>query len=149
MRQLNLPSFDCKIKESEGKTWIFDPIRKKYLVLTPEEWVRQHLVNLLIQHLGYPASLIKLEGGLSYEKLDKRSDILVFDRDAKPFLLVECKAPEVPVSKKTVEQASRYNKILKAPYLAVSNGLKTFCFSVDFIKNETVQMTGFPEFSFP
>ncbi|MCR9063885.1 MAG: type I restriction enzyme HsdR N-terminal domain-containing protein [Cytophagales bacterium] len=139
MQELNLPSFDCKIKESDGKTWIFDPIRKKYIVLTPEEWVRQHVVNLLVEHFSYSKSLIKIEGGLKYEKLAKRTDIVVFDKEAKPYLLIECKAPEVNLSKKTISQAAIYNKTIKAPHLAISNGLKTFCFEIDFEKNSSTQ----------
>src|SRR5690606_22089516 len=100
MQELSLPSFECKIRDLEGKTAIFDVIRKKYLILTPEEWVRQHVVHLLITHMGYSASLMKLEGALTYESLDKRSDILVFDREAKPYLLIECKAPDVKLTQR-------------------------------------------------
>ncbi|MFL5728166.1 MAG: type I restriction enzyme HsdR N-terminal domain-containing protein, partial [Cytophagaceae bacterium] len=85
MQKLNLPQFDVKIQESNGKTEIFDALRKKYIVLTPEEWVRQHFVNLLIQHYNYPKSLISLESGLKYNELQKRSDIVVYDREGKPF----------------------------------------------------------------
>ncbi len=145
MTRLNLPSIDCKITEIEGKKKIFDFIRKKYIVLTPEEWVRQHLIHLLVNQLGFSKNLIKVESGLSYHALDKRSDIVVYDMQAKPYLLIECKAPEVKLDKKTMSQASIYNKTLKAPYLVVSNGLKTFCFEIDFEKNSSKQMTSLPK----
>lgn len=144
MQELRLPSFECKIRDLEGKTAIFDVIRKKYLILTPEEWVRQHVVHLLVSHLGYPASLIKLEGALTYETLEKRSDILVFDREAKPYLLVECKAPDVKLTQRTLEQASRYNKVIQAPYLVITNGMKTYCFGVDFFRGSSMQLEGLP-----
>lgn len=144
MQKLNLPPIACKITEIEGKTFVFDLLRKKNVRLTPEEWVRQHLVHLLIHQLSFSKNLIKLEGGLQYEGLDKRSDIVVFDRDAKPYFLIECKAPDVAITKKTLAQASRYNKTLKAPFMAVSNGLRTYCFEVNFETGEASQMQGFP-----
>lgn len=146
MQSLNLPSFDYKIKQIEDKSLIFDLIRRKYLVLTPEEWVRQHLINLLINVLDYPKTLISVEGGLKYDKLQKRSDILVFDRESKPFLLIECKAPEVKLSQSTVRQASIYNARIGAPHLAISNGLQTFCFDIDHQTQEFSQRTDFPTF---
>lgn len=142
MTKLSLPSIDCKITEIEGKYQIFDIIRKKYIVLTPEEWVRQHIVHLLIYQLGFSKSLIKVEGGLSYHGMAKRSDIVVFDQQAKPYFLIECKAPEVKLDKKTISQASIYNKSLKAPFLAISNGLKTFCFDMG---TKATQMQDFPQ----
>lgn len=144
MESLNLPSFDCKITESEGKKRIFDPIRKKYIVLTPEEWVRQHIIHLLVEVLGYPKSLIRIESGLSYHSVEKRSDIVVFDKKAEPYLLIECKATNVKLDKKVLSQASMYNKTLKAPFLAVSNGLRTFCFQMDFDNGASVQLKDFP-----
>lgn len=145
MKQLNLPPFDYKFKEIEEKTYIFDALRKKHLVLTPEEWVRQHFVHLLINHYEYPKSLIKLEGGLRYNRLQKRSDIVVFDRNGNPFLLVECKETEVKIDKKVVEQASRYNLVLRCPFLAVTNGLQTFCFQIDFENGSFQQMKDLPK----
>lgn len=145
MTPLSLPSFEHKITEIEGKSAIYDVVRKKYIVLTPEEWVRQHVIHLLINHLGYGKSLMKVESGLKYDKLDKRSDILVYDRQGKPFLLVECKAPEVKIDRKAITQATIYNKTLKSPYVAISNGINTFCFQVDWKTGETVQLKSLPE----
>ncbi|MFC3810649.1 type I restriction enzyme HsdR N-terminal domain-containing protein [Lacihabitans lacunae] len=135
-----------KFKEIEGKQHIYDTLRNKYILLTPEEWVRQNMLWSLINELKYPKSLIKLEGGLNYNKLQKRTDIVVFDRTGKPFLLVECKAQEVPIDQKVVEQASRYNLIHKAPYICVTNGVKTFCFHIDFENNKTTQLKQLPDF---
>jgi hypothetical protein len=145
MSPLNLPTYTYKTKEIEGKSYIFDPIRKKYLVLTPEEWVRQHFINLLITHYQYSKSLIRLEGGLNYHRLQKRSDIVVFDQDGKPFLLVECKAPEVPINRAVIEQASRYNLTLKCPFVAITNGINTFCFEIDFENGSFKQMKDLPK----
>ena len=133
MEKLSLPSFDFNIKESDGKTVIFDIIRKKYLVLTPEEWVRQHFVHYLINQLGYTKALISVEHGLKYNKLQKRTDIIVHDREAKPLVLVECKAPEHGLNQKVLEQAMMYNKTLKAEYIIVTNGLEHSCLKVDSI----------------
>jgi hypothetical protein len=143
---MNLPSFDYKIKEIEGQNYIFDIIRRKYLVLTPEEWVRQHFIHLLINQYNYPKSLFRVEGGLKYNQLQKRSDIIIYDKSGNPFLLVECKAAEVAINQSVVEQASRYNQTIRAKYLAVTNGIKTFCFEVDFEKNSFRQLIDLPIF---
>ena len=144
MTQLNLPPFNHRLKEAEGKLWIFDPLRKKFLVLTPEEWVRQHFVNYLIAHLNYPKSLIKVEGGLTYNQLAKRSDIVVFGREGKPWMLVECKSPDIKLGEQTVRQAAMYNSKLGAKYIAVSNGLSHL---VCHIENSGIKiLTTLPEY---
>jgi hypothetical protein len=145
MQQLNLPSYDYKTKEIEGKTYIFDIIRKKYLVLTPEEWVRQHFINLLTTHYGYSKSLLRLEGGLRYNLLQKRTDVVIYNNDGKPWLLVECKAADVAINRTVVEQASRYNLTLRCPILVVTNGLNTFCFKIDFENNSSQQLQDIPK----
>jgi len=127
MEKLNLPAFEYTVKESEGKIWIYDVLRKKYLVLTPEEWVRQHFLYYLLNHVQYPKSLIKVEGGLKFNRLQKRTDIVVFDRNGNPWMIVECKAPDLPINESTLRQASVYNATLKAKYLVMTNGMKTFC----------------------
>ncbi len=132
MVNLNLPSFAHKIQKVQGKAVIFDVVRKKYVVLTPEEWVRQHLIHLLINHLAYPKSLIKVEGGLKYNKLAKRTDVVVFDRAGTPLLIIECKSFKVPISQKVFEQSSIYNNTLQASYLLISNGLEHYCCKVDY-----------------
>jgi hypothetical protein len=144
MEALNLPSYTYQTREIDGSVQIFDILRKKYVVLTPEEWVRQHVINLLITHLSYPRSLISIEGGLSVNKLTKRFDILSYDRQGKPFLLVECKAPSVKVDQKTITQATVYNQKLRAPYIVISNGLKTFCFHIDYETKAYKQLPEIP-----
>ncbi|MBN7812169.1 type I restriction enzyme HsdR N-terminal domain-containing protein [Algoriphagus sp. H41] len=120
---LNLPQFEPVLKQAEDKLWIYDSLRKKDLVLTPEEWVRQHWINFLIQHKDYPRGLFSLEKGLKYNRLDKRTDLIVFDRSGSPYLLVECKAPQVKIDEKTLRQAMVYNQQLNCPNLVLSNGL--------------------------
>ena len=136
---------EFKFKEIEGKKYIFDSFRSKYVVLTPEEWVRQNFLNYLVIQKKYPKKLIKLESGLKYNKLNKRSDILVYNRQGKPFLLVECKAQEVPIDQKVIEQISRYNLIIKATFCCVTNGLKSYCFQTDFENNKTSQIHEVPD----
>ena len=121
MNPLNLPVADLSIKTIDGKEHIFDILRKKHLVLTPEEWVRQHFVHLLLNQYKYPKSLFKIESGLKYNQRNKRSDILVFDRSGNPFLLVECKAHNVKVTQSAFDQAAVYNQTIKAPYLCAHN----------------------------
>ena len=130
MVSLNLPSFEYKLKEVNGKVWIFDGIRKKYIVLTPEEWVRQHFINYLIQHLNYPKALFKVETGLSYNQLAKRSDIIVFNRQGEPWMVIECKAPHIQLDEQAARQASMYSKTLNVRYLVLTNGIKHLCFDV-------------------
>ena len=136
MQPLNLPPFPCQTREQDGKTYIFDVLRKKYLVLTPEEWVRQHFVHMLIDRYRYPRTMIRTETGLHYNRMARRSDILVFDRQGGPFLLVECKAAHVKLSQEVFAQAARYNHVLKAPYLIITNGLSNFCCAVDHVRND-------------
>jgi hypothetical protein len=131
---LNLPSFALKIKEKNGIYYIFDHIRKKYLVLTPEEWVRQHLIHFLIEIKKYPGSLMKLEGGLKLNNLQKRSDILLFNKYGKKIILVECKAPSVKITQDTFDQIARYNFVHKVEWLLVSNGMQHFCCRIDYEK---------------
>ncbi len=130
MEQLTLPAYSYKLKNSAGKIYIYDAIRKKWLVLTPEEWVRQHLINYLHVFLGFPTTLMRIERGTAYNKLQKRTDICVFDTQGNPLLLVECKAPQIPIATATVQQAAIYNQTIKAPFLLVSNGRQHYCWSV-------------------
>lgn len=140
MLPLNLPEYTPRIKGDE----IFCLVRKKFIVLFPEEWVRQHFLNLLINHLDYPRGMIKLEHSLSYFKNQKRSDITVLDRDGKVFLLVECKSFKIGLNEKVVKQVSEYNKIIDANYISVTNGLKHFVWKKS--KESFEQITDFPKF---
>ncbi|WP_439128828.1 type I restriction enzyme HsdR N-terminal domain-containing protein [Polaribacter sp.] len=136
MQELNLPFFQFKIKNKENKTLIFDSLRKKYLVLTPEEWVRQHFVKYLIDHKKYPTTLIALEKQLVINNRKKRTDILIFDANGKHDIIVECKAPSIKITQDTFDQIARYNLKLRANYLIVTNGLEHFYCKMDF-DNET------------
>jgi hypothetical protein len=147
MFALNLPEFEVNLKKSEGKIWIFDGIRKKFVVLTPEEWVRQHLIQYFISHLNYPRTLIQVERGLQYNQLQKRSDFVVFDRQGKPWLLVECKSPEIQLDQKSVNQAALYNMEVKAKYVALSNGLKHVCYEAAERLEEITLLKDFPEYN--
>src|SRR4051812_45902757 len=114
LQQLNLPPSILQYKKINEKNAVFDIIRKKYVILTPEEWVRQNFIHYLINHLKYPKGLFKLESGLKINEMAGRSDIVVYDRNGELFMLIECKAPEISITNKVFEQASRYNLKLKA-----------------------------------
>lgn len=147
MQSLNLPPASLKYKKVNGKTAVFDILRKKYILLTPEEWVRQHFVHFLINSHKYPKSLIKLESGVKYNDLRGRSDILVYDRSAEIFMLVECKSPETPLNNKVFEQASRYNINYKAKFLVITNGLKHFCCGINHLDGSYEFMPQLPPYS--
>lgn len=128
---LNLPPYPFKIIDKEGKYYIFDTIRKKELLLTPEEWVRQHFVQYLINEKGISKNHISLEKGLKLNDLQKRTDILVFNENGHPYLLVECKAPSVPITQEVFDQVARYNMVYKLKYVAVTNGLEHYYCEID------------------
>lgn len=145
MFQLNLPFYNLTLKEENGNHFIFDDIRKKFLRLTPEEWVRQNFVKYLIDQKKYPASLIIIEKGLKLIELTKRADILIY-KGSSPILLVECKAPTVKISQDTFDQISRYNLTFKVPYLMVTNGMSHYCCQIDFETNSYHFLEEIPEF---
>lgn len=146
MVKLNLPTFDFDLRKEGTKVLIFDSLRKRHVTLTPEEWVRQHFIRYLIHHLRYPRALIRVEGGLAFNTLPKRSDIVVFDRSGSPWMIIECKAPDLPLSNKVVLQASVYNQTLKARYLVVTNGMSHICCEVNWEDRNTVVMAAMPEY---
>lgn len=146
MVKLNLPPFDHNIVNQNGKPYIFDIIRKKYVYLTPEEWVRQHFIHLLINHFSYPKSLFKIETGLKYNDLMKRSDILVYDREGERFMIIECKSPDQKISRAVFDQAAVYNKTLQASYVAVTNGLQSFCAKIDHLNGIVEHQQDLPAF---
>lgn len=146
-RNLNFPEFHFRISQpEEGKYEIFDELRKKYLLLTPEEWVRQHIIKYLIDHKNYPKSLIALERGIRYNELMKRFDVLVLDRNGDPFFLIECKAPEVKLTQKAVEQVCLYNKTIGAAFLGISNGIVHICMQRQAKDGKYFQINHFPSF---
>ena len=135
MQQLNLPQYPIKLKEEKGTKYIFDPIRKKYLVLLPEEWVRQNFIQYLINEKSFPSTLIAIEKGLKLNELQKRADIVIYDNKGQPIVLIECKAPKVKINQEVFEQVARYNIVFKVPYLVVTNGIEHYCAKVNFELN--------------
>ena len=144
MFPLKLPEYTPKIRQS-GREEIFCLVRKSYVALTPEEWVRQNFLNLLIEHLGYPKGMIRLEHGLQYFKNLKRSDIVVLDTQGNVFLLVECKSYEIALNEKVLKQLATYNKVLDASYVAITNGLKHYIWKR--FRNTLEQVGQFPTYS--
>jgi len=147
MRQLNLPSYSFRFKSSENKIHIFDVVRKKFVVIQPEEWVRQHIVHQLIYDKKYPLSLINVEKQLRLNKLTKRYDIVVFNPDGSIEILVECKSPETKIDQVVFDQIARYNMQLRANYLMVSNGMDHFYCKMDFEEEKYTFLRQLPDFS--
>ena len=129
--QIEFSKYDLKFSSQNNIQYIFDIIRKKHVVLTPEEWVRQHIVHYLLYDHHYPKALISVEKKLTLNEMTKRTDIVLYNQKAVPVLIVECKAESVPISQKTFEQIARYNLILNVPYLWVSNGKTNFLSKID------------------
>jgi len=146
MQELNLPSFDARFKRDGNKVKVFDIIRKKYIVCTPEEWVRQTFIHYLINEKDTPAGLILLERQISFNTMTRRPDILVYNNKGLPLLIVECKAPEVGISQDTFDQIARYNSVIKAPYLVVTNGMKHYCCKMDHNNNSYSFLEDIPDY---
>lgn len=148
MDKLNLPAFDCKIKKINSVAHVLDPFRKRYVCLTPEEWVRQHILHYLVNYLGYPLPLIRLELPLKYGELKKRADILI-NRVAKgiqPLMIMECKAPSQRIRQFHLMQVCVYNKEINAPFIALTNGIHHLFFKVDVTKGTCQQLKKVPHF---
>lgn len=143
---LNLEQPELKLAKKGSDIMVWDDIRKKYLKLSPEEWVRQHLVHFLNKNVGVPKSAFALEGGFRLNKKLQRTDILIF-KNSKPSLLVECKAPQVKITQAAFDQAARYNLEYKVEHLVISNGLQTYWIKVDFENKKYIHLEKFPKFS--
>jgi len=147
MQPLNIPEYPIKTRINEdGKTEVFDTIRKKYLVLQPEEWVRQQFIGFLIQHKNYPASLISIEKGLKVNQLQKRFDAVIFDRNGNPLVLIEFKAPSIKLTEKTFSQVAAYNLKMRVKYLIISNGLKHYCCKMDYENSSYQFLKDIPDY---
>ena len=146
MQALNLPDAALRIRRIGEKMEVFDRIRKKFVTLTPEEWVRQHFIHYLTDYRNVPDSLVAVEASLRYYRLKKRSDIVVYGNDGTPRLIVECKAPEVPVTQAVFDQVAMYNMALKVPYLAVTNGMEHFACYIDHEKQKYHFLKEIPEY---
>ena len=132
--ELNLPEYQFKIKSDTGTEYIFDDLRGKYVALTPGEWVRQNFVKFLTETLGYPKGLIGNEISLTQNGIKRRCDTLITDKYGNPLIIVEYKAPHIEITQKVFDQISRYNYVLHAKYLIVSNGIRHFCGVFDYEK---------------
>ncbi|MCM1449731.1 MAG: type I restriction enzyme HsdR N-terminal domain-containing protein [Clostridiales bacterium] len=131
MDKLNLPPAPLRIERREGQERILDPLRRRFVALTPEEWVRQHFVHFLIAFKGYPAGLMGNEVSITLNDTTRRCDTIVYQRDGQPWMIIEYKASTVAVTQRVFEQILRYNIVLQAPYLTVSNGKATYCCHID------------------
>lgn len=147
MLSLNLPKYETKICERDGKLQIFDQLRKCHVALTPEEWVRQHFVNFLIESRGFPAALMANEVAITVNGMKRRCDTVVYDRQLQPRVIVEYKAPTVKITKEVFAQISRYNLTLKVDYLIVSNGLQHYCCRMDYPNNSYSFLQEIPEYT--
>ncbi len=147
MIRLNLPEYQFKMERRDDAKWyIFDEIRKKKVVLTPEEWVRQNFIQFMNKEHQVPLSMMVLEKDLELNGKKKRADILVYNKEGKPFAIVECKASHVAISQDVFDQVARYNLVLKVPYLIVTNGLEHFYSSIDFEKDSFSFLKYFPHY---
>lgn len=148
MQKLNFPQYTFRFKNSENKIAAFDEIRKKFVILTPEEWVRMHVVKYLISEKKYPKSLINVEKQLKIGKRIKRYDIVVFNSEGKVDIIIECKAPSIKISQETFDQIARYNMSLDAAYLMVTNGLQHFYCQLDYELEKYHFLESLPEYQY-
>jgi hypothetical protein len=146
MEQLNLPTYSFNIKLIEQRKHIFDFIRKKFVILTPEEWVRQNFLKYLVDEKKYPASLIFVEKEFKLNNLSKRSDAVVYNKTGNPILIVECKAASIKIDQKVFDQIARYNMKLNVEYLIVTNGLEHYCCKIDYINKKYLFLKEVPEY---
>ena len=146
MLSLNLPPYATKIAVRDGKNSIWDIIRRKYVALTPEEWVRQHFVHFLVEHKGYPVSLLANEVALVLNGTSRRCDTVLYDRTLSPRMIMEYKAPHIPITQKVFDQLSRYNLVFRVDYLIVSNGLSHYCCRMDYENHSYQFLSDIPEY---
>lgn len=137
---------NIKIRETEGRREVFDIVRGRFVALTPEEWVRQHVIHQLHFELGYPLELIQVEGAITLNGMTRRCDIVVYDSQVRPYIIVECKKETVPLSQKVVDQACRYNLVLQVPYLCLTNGPQMVCCEVDFGNQRLKSIPNLPRY---
>ena len=145
MIKIEYPSYQPKIKSQQGKEFIYDEIRKQWIMLTPEEWVRQNFLQYLIQVKKYPATLIAVEKEIKLGDLAKRFDIVVYDKNTQPWIIIECKEMEVALDKQVLDQVLRYNITLQVPYIVITNG--TYCFGFSATAGLLEELSNLPEFN--
>ena len=146
MFRLNLPQYEINIREKDGKPVIFDFLRKKYVALTPEEWVRQHFVHYLVTQKGYPKGLLGNEVELRVGDKKLRCDTLLYNKEAHPQMIIEYKAPTIKIQQKTFDQISVYNLLLKVDYLIISNGLQHYCCKMDYDNQKCLFLEDIPDY---
>ena len=146
MQILNFPLYEFRFKNSENKLYIFDIVRKKFVSLTPEEWVRQHTIQFLLKEKKYPQSLMNVEKQIQVNQLTKRYDIVVYRSDGSIFLAVECKSPQVKITQQIFDQIARYNMTLKAENLMITNGLHHIFYQIDYVNQKYVFLEELPDF---
>ena len=147
MFDLNLPKYEAKIIRRNEKHYIWDCLRRRYIALTPEEWVRQHFVHYLIEYKSYPAALLANEVSLRLHGMIRRCDTVLYDREVRPRMIIEYKAPHIPVTQQVFDQICRYNFVLQVDYLIVSNGLEHYCCRLDYKENNYTFLPQIPAFS--
>ena len=123
---------DIQIRENEGRREVLDPVRRRWVALTPEEWVRQLTIAMLHERYGYPLELMQVEGAITVNGMTRRCDIVVYGTDGQPHIIVECKRPDVPINQKVCDQACRYNTVLQVPYLILTNGKQVIVIEIDY-----------------
>lgn len=146
MQLLNLPKYPFRIKENGKSKLIFDFIRKKFVALTPEEWVRQNFIQFLVHSKKYPPALIAVEMLVVVNGLKQRSDIVIHDRSGAPIIIIECKAPKIKITQQVFNQAARYNLTLKVKYLVLTNGINHFCAQLDYHSGQYTFLKMIPDF---
>lgn len=144
--ELNFPHYDFRLRENNSRPEIFDEVRKKWVILTPEEWVRQHAMRWIIEEKKYPASLLAVEKSITVNGLTKRCDIVAFDKTGFPILIIECKAHDVEISQNVFDQAARYNMTLNVNLFLLTNGIKHFCCKSDHENESYTFLKELPEF---
>ena len=144
--KLNLPKIDVKTKLVDGNIQVFDVVRRKYFKLTAEEWVRQHFIHYLNRDKNYPFGLMGVEKMIKYNGLRTRADIVLYNNEGMPNMIVECKAPNLKITQDTFDQVARYNFKLQVKYFVVTNGLKHFCCEMNYIENQIAFLKGIPSF---
>ena len=144
--QLNLPTYECRLREQNGRQQIFDVLRRRYVALTPEEWVRQHFVHYLIEHKGYPKGLLANEVDLRVGEKHLRCDTVLYDKALHPKIIVEYKAPDIAITQKVFNQITVYNMLLHVDYLIVSNGMLHYCCQMDYEQNRYKFLSDIPSY---
>lgn len=146
MQKLNFPQYQFDVKREDDQLFILDQIRKKWVILTPEEWVRQHTIYYLVDQKKYPAGLIGVEKSIMVNKMNKRFDLVCYNQNTKPVLLVECKAPEVEITQTVLDQALRYNSQLQVSYLLLTNGITHVIAFIDYENKKLEYLNDIPGF---